>query len=190
MSLATTTFGVNHIVAGVAINLIAPGVARFMASELFVGRPGRVGHVVARQLGQHRRVHRAVPVGRRSVRLATRPTSSAGSRTRGWFMIADVAGLAKGLTTAVTLGRRAHDRACSSASRICCGTCASASDCDSPASGRRRPTRSACRCTRCAGSAWRCRARWPAWAAPCSCCSPTATRRTRSPVAASSASPR
>jgi general nucleoside transport system permease protein len=40
MSVATTTFGVNHIVAGVAINLIAPGVARFMASELFVGVQG------------------------------------------------------------------------------------------------------------------------------------------------------
>ena len=40
MSLATTTFGVNHIVAGVAINLIAPGIARFMASELFVDVQG------------------------------------------------------------------------------------------------------------------------------------------------------
>ena len=40
MSVATTTFGVNHIVAGVAINLIAPGAARFMAGELFVDTQG------------------------------------------------------------------------------------------------------------------------------------------------------
>ena len=40
MSLVTTTFGVNHIVAGFAINILAPGVARFMANELFTGQPG------------------------------------------------------------------------------------------------------------------------------------------------------
>ncbi len=36
-ALATVTFGVDQIVSGVAINFIAPGVARFLSSEIFVG---------------------------------------------------------------------------------------------------------------------------------------------------------
>ncbi len=36
--LATVTFGVDQIVSGVAINIIAPGVTRFLSSELFAGR--------------------------------------------------------------------------------------------------------------------------------------------------------
>ena len=101
MSLATTTFGVNHIVAGVAINLIAPGVARFMASELFVGVQG--GSVTSS------------PGNSGSIGAFTVPFLSGGDlfgwqtpdilgwlEDTGWFMIADVAGLAKGLTTSVT----------------------------------------------------------------------------------------
>ncbi len=101
MSLATTTFGVNHIVAGVAINLIAPGVARFMASELFTGVQG--GSVTSS------------PGNRGDIGEFTMPLLSGGDlfgwqspdilgwlEDTGWFMIADVAGLSKGLTTAVT----------------------------------------------------------------------------------------
>jgi ABC-type uncharacterized transport system permease subunit len=101
MSLATTTFGVNHIVAGVAINLIAPGVARFMASELFLDAQG--GSVTTS------------PGNKGSIGAFTVPFLSGGDlfgwqspdilgwlEDTGWFMIADVAGLAKGLTTAVT----------------------------------------------------------------------------------------
>ena len=101
MSLATTTFGVNHIVAGVAINLIAPGIARFMASELFVGVQG--GSVTSS------------PGNSGSIGAFTVPFLSGGDlfgwrspdilgwlEDTGWFMIADVAGFAKGVTTAVT----------------------------------------------------------------------------------------
>jgi simple sugar transport system permease protein len=38
--LATITFGVDHIVSGFAINILAPGVARFIANEAFTGQPG------------------------------------------------------------------------------------------------------------------------------------------------------
>jgi simple sugar transport system permease protein len=101
MSLATTTFGVNHIVAGVAINLLAPGIARFMASELFVDTQG--GSVTSS------------PGNTGSIGAFTVPILSGGDlfgwqspdilgwiEDKGWFMIADIAGLAKGLTTAVT----------------------------------------------------------------------------------------
>ena len=37
-ALATVTFGVDQIVSGVAVNIIAPGVTRFLSSELFAGR--------------------------------------------------------------------------------------------------------------------------------------------------------
>jgi ABC-type uncharacterized transport system permease subunit len=101
MSLATTTFGVNHIVAGVAINLIAPGVARFMASELFLDVQG--GSVTTS------------PGNRGEIGAFTVPFLSGGDlfgwqspdilgwfEDTGWFMIADAAGFAKGMTTAVT----------------------------------------------------------------------------------------
>ena len=40
LAVVTTTFGVNHIVAGFAINILAPGIARFMSTTLFVGEQG------------------------------------------------------------------------------------------------------------------------------------------------------
>ncbi len=101
MSLATTTFGVNHIVAGVAINLIAPGIARFMASELFVGVQG--GSVTSS------------PGNKGSIGSFTMPFLSGGDlfgwktpdilgwfEDTHWFMISDTAGFMKGMTTAVT----------------------------------------------------------------------------------------
>lgn len=101
MSVATTTFGVNHIVAGVAINLIAPGVARFMASELFVGVQG--GSVTSS------------PGNKGNIGSFTMPFLSGGDlfgwttpdilgwfEDTQWFMVADAAGFLKGMTTAVT----------------------------------------------------------------------------------------
>jgi len=42
LAVATVTFGVDHIVAGVAINLMAPGVARFLSDLLFTPRGGSI----------------------------------------------------------------------------------------------------------------------------------------------------
>jgi general nucleoside transport system permease protein len=101
MSVATTTFGVNHIVAGVAINLIAPGVSRFMAGELFVGVQG--GAITTS------------PGNKGAIGAFTMPFLSGGDlfgwttpdilgwiEDHGWFLLADAAGLARGLTTAVS----------------------------------------------------------------------------------------
>ena len=101
MSLATTTFGVNHIVAGVAINLLAPGIARFMASEIFEGAQG--GSVTSS------------PGNKGDMGAFTVPFLSGGDlfgwqspdilgwiEDKGWFILADVAGLTKGLTNAVS----------------------------------------------------------------------------------------
>ncbi|MBL8931371.1 MAG: ABC transporter permease [Kineosporiaceae bacterium] len=39
-AVATVTFGVDHIVSGVALNLLGPGVARFLSSLIFTGTEG------------------------------------------------------------------------------------------------------------------------------------------------------
>ena len=40
-ALATVTFGVDHVVSGVAINILAAGVARFLSELLLHRQPGR-----------------------------------------------------------------------------------------------------------------------------------------------------
>ncbi len=42
LAVATVTFNVDHIIAGVAINIMAPGIARFMASIHFPERGGSI----------------------------------------------------------------------------------------------------------------------------------------------------
>ena len=39
-ALVTVTFGVDHIVSGVAINILAGGVTRYLSAIAFVGVPG------------------------------------------------------------------------------------------------------------------------------------------------------
>ncbi|MDP6288341.1 MAG: ABC transporter permease, partial [Acidimicrobiales bacterium] len=39
-AVATVGFGVDHIVSGVAINIVAPALARFLSGEVFSGRSG------------------------------------------------------------------------------------------------------------------------------------------------------
>jgi general nucleoside transport system permease protein len=97
-AVATVTFGVNHIVSGFAINLIAPGIARFMANQLFVGVPG--GSVTNS------------PGNSSSLGRFTMPFTSGGDllgwttpdvlgwfERRGWFLLGDLAGLGRGVTS-------------------------------------------------------------------------------------------
>ncbi len=101
MSVATTTFGVNHIVAGVAINLIAPGIARFMASELFSGVQG--GSVTSSPGNRGKLGEFTVPfLSGGDLFGWTTPDTLGWLEDRGWFMIADVSGFVRGLTTSVT----------------------------------------------------------------------------------------
>ncbi len=101
-ALATVTFGVNHIVSGFAINILAPGVARFMAGQLFADEPG--GSITNS------------PGNKNSPPKFTMPFLSGGDlfgwktpdilgwlEDKQWLIIGDVAGMLKGLTTAVSL---------------------------------------------------------------------------------------
>lgn len=96
LALATITFGVDHAVAGVAINLLAPGVARFLSSVLFAGKEGGtltdsppVGHLGRLTLpflsgGRIGSWHSPDPLG--------------WLEKRRWFLIGDSAALLRGLT--------------------------------------------------------------------------------------------
>ena len=88
-AIATITFGVDHIVSGVAINILGLGVTQFLASVLLEGTPGG---------GESQ-----------SPRLPHMPTPSVPGlgdalepvEKHGWFVVSDLAGIVRGLTTNV-----------------------------------------------------------------------------------------
>ncbi|MBI1758241.1 MAG: ABC transporter permease [Actinobacteria bacterium] len=85
-AVATVTFGVDHIISGVAVNLVAPGLGLFLAKLVFRNAPGG---------GQKQ----SPPV--RDVRHLTAPylTSWLGSlERRQWFLVSDLAAVLRGLT--------------------------------------------------------------------------------------------
>jgi ABC-type uncharacterized transport system permease subunit len=106
-ALATATFGVNHIVSGFAINIIAPGVARFMAGLLFVNDAGAGidGGSISNSPGI------SSPIGRFTLPILSggdlfgwrSPDPLGWLEDKEWFAISDVAGLLRGLTTGLTL---------------------------------------------------------------------------------------
>jgi simple sugar transport system permease protein len=86
-AVATVTFGVDHIVSGVALNLLGPGVARFLSALVFTGRPGG-GVTQSPQVRQP-------PV-------FTVPGLSPGLLSlekHHWFGVSDVAGVLGGMLT-------------------------------------------------------------------------------------------
>lgn len=101
-AVATVTFDVNHIVSGVAINILAGGVARFLS---VISYPPSTGGGA----GQSPPVHGTIPhvslpflaggkvIGWRS------PDPLGWLEHRGWFLVSDLAGLARGLTADVSL---------------------------------------------------------------------------------------
>jgi ABC-type uncharacterized transport system permease subunit len=96
-AIATVTFGVDQIVSGVAINIIAPGVTRFLAAELFGGTTGgsaTTGPSVGR-------------VGRFTFPLISggdlfgwkSPDVLGWFARKEWFLLSDTAGILRGLTS-------------------------------------------------------------------------------------------
>ncbi|MEV4833061.1 ABC transporter permease [Nonomuraea sp. NPDC049486] len=94
-AIATVTFGVDHIISGVAINLLGPGVTRFLSEVLYKeGSP-------ANQAGAGITTSPAMSSAAPELSL---PLLSAGPDWLGslestrWFLIGDVAGILRGLT--------------------------------------------------------------------------------------------
>ena len=74
-AIATVGFGVDHIVSGVAINILAPGITRYLSSKTFA-EPATESPVGGGSISTSpsvswggRRRDRALPLGRRPVRL-------------------------------------------------------------------------------------------------------------------------
>ena len=93
-ALATVTFGVDHVVSGVAINILAAGVARFLSELLYTDNEAGGGVTQSPALSS-------------SPPELSLPVLSSGSDLLGdlerqhWFLISDVAGVLRGLTSGV-----------------------------------------------------------------------------------------
>lgn len=86
-ALATVTFGVDHVVSGVALNLIGMGGAKYLAARTFTGTPGG-GATQSPPLP--------------TLPSITVPGVSAGLRSvesNGWFLISDIAGILAAFVT-------------------------------------------------------------------------------------------
>ena len=139
-ALATVTFGVDHVVSGVAINLLGAGIARYLSSLAY--GDGQVPGAGETQS--------PTTVGLPKVSL---PVLSSGPDLLGdlertdLFLLSDAAGILRGLTVrgvAADAARRARWSPCRSS---CCGARRSGCGCARSARTRSPPTRSACRST-------------------------------------------
>jgi general nucleoside transport system permease protein len=89
-AVATVTFGVDQIVSGVAITILATGLARYLAGVFFTGQPGG-GPTQSPSVPQFTRLR--VPGA----------DSFLGKLERHhWFAVSDLAGLLRGLATTLT----------------------------------------------------------------------------------------
>ncbi len=90
-AIATVTFGVNHIVSGVAINILAVGATRYLSSFTFAEMEGGTSK-------------QSPPI--ESITQITVPGLSDAMRdlnAQHWFLVSDVAGLVGGLVTNLSL---------------------------------------------------------------------------------------
>jgi general nucleoside transport system permease protein len=98
LGLATITFGVDHVVAGIAINLIAPGLCRFLSSEIFVGQADGTITQSPTMTGRMGKLTIPFLSGGEFFGHST-PDPLGWISDQRWFFISDVAGLLKGFTT-------------------------------------------------------------------------------------------
>jgi general nucleoside transport system permease protein len=99
-AIATVTFGVDHIISGVAINILAPGITRFLASEVFTEIPG----------GSITQSPRVPGVGNFTMPFLAggeiggwnSPDILGWLGSRGWLVVSDMANLARGLMTRIS----------------------------------------------------------------------------------------
>ncbi|WP_324274332.1 ABC transporter permease [Blastococcus brunescens] len=95
-AIATVTFGVDHVVSGVAINILAAGVARFL-SELFYSDNEAGGGVTQSPSMSSDPPRLSLPV------LSSGPDLLGDLERQHWFLLSDVAGILRGFTSGVGL---------------------------------------------------------------------------------------
>jgi len=91
LGLVTITVGVDHIIAGVAINILAPGLALYLSRLVFTDAPG----------GGQRQSPPVPDVGR--ITLPWLSGRLGDIEDKGWFFVSDVAGIIRGFTTNLSL---------------------------------------------------------------------------------------
>ena len=90
-AVATVTFGVDHVVSGVAINILGMGLAQYLAGVLLDGTPGG-GQTQSPPI-------KALPeVSVPGLSGALKPLEN-----HHWFLISDLAGILRGLLTNVSI---------------------------------------------------------------------------------------
>src|SRR5919112_4715745 len=93
-AIATVTFGVDHVVSGVAINILAAGVVRFLSELLFTDNPAGGGVTQSPALSSDP-PRLSVPV------LSSGPDLLGDLERQHWFLISDLAGVLRGFTSGV-----------------------------------------------------------------------------------------
>ena len=94
-ALATVTFGVDHIVSGVSLNVIALGLTTFLAEAYFSDYDSEFGHGGAQQLTGLARPPQITVPG-----ISDGAQSIAGHH---WFLVSDVASMVAALTTSISV---------------------------------------------------------------------------------------
>jgi len=89
-AIATVTFGVDHIVSGVALTILASGVARYLSSLTFANEEGG-------GLNQSPSVPQPPRVSVPGV------DSLGGLERKQWFLVSDLAGIVRGTLTNVSV---------------------------------------------------------------------------------------
>jgi general nucleoside transport system permease protein len=93
-AIATVTFGVDHVVSGVAINILAAGVVRFLSELLYTDAELGGGVTQSPSLAS-RPPSFSLPV------LSSGPDLLGDLENLHWFLISDIASLLRGLTSGV-----------------------------------------------------------------------------------------
>ena len=99
-AVATVGFGVDHIVSGVAVNIVAPALARFLSGEVFSGRSG--GGIT-----QSPRVdsvgHFDLPFLSGGELLGWRTPDLLGwTADQDWLLVSDIAAVLSGITSSLS----------------------------------------------------------------------------------------
>ena len=101
-AVATVSFGIDHIISGVAINILAAGVTRFLSVIAFTNTPG-AGITQSPQVkGSIPDVNVPVLSGGHFFGLKT-PDVFGVLERKHWFLVSDAGALLKGLTSNVSL---------------------------------------------------------------------------------------
>src|SRR4051812_22565746 len=93
-AVVTVTFGVDHVVSGVAINILAAGLARFLSELLYTGNPAGGGVTQSPALDSRPPVV-SLPV------LSSGPDLLGHLENKHWFLVSDLAGVLRGVTNEI-----------------------------------------------------------------------------------------